>query len=367
MPYPLSRSLLPALLAVCCTLAPASARTVTDSMGRVSEIPDTVERVVCSGPGCLRLLCYLEAQSLAVAVEDIEKRDSAFDARPYFLAHPEFKDLPLFGQFRGFESPERILGLPSRPQVILKANVQAGQDPDDLAAKTGIPVVVIDTGDLAGRREAFFAGLDLMARVVGRQERAAAARSFIEKALEDLRTRTAASPSVGGTRCYVGGIAFRGAHGLVSTDPNYLPFLAVGAANVAARPGRDAAAQASVTKEQILAWDPDVLFVDLATMQLGDQAGAIHELRTDPAYRSLRAAREGRVYAVPPYVWYSQNFCTTLAACYFTGKVLAPEGFADVDPVAKADEIYTFLLGRPLFARMDALFGGLAFRPLDVR
>ncbi|MGE4191746.1 MAG: iron ABC transporter substrate-binding protein, partial [Pseudodesulfovibrio sp.] len=41
---------------------PAQARSVTDAGGKVVEIPDAVERVICSGSGSLRLLTYLQGQ-----------------------------------------------------------------------------------------------------------------------------------------------------------------------------------------------------------------------------------------------------------------------------------------------------------------
>jgi iron complex transport system substrate-binding protein len=49
-------------------------RTLTDAVRREVKLPDRIERVICSGAGCLRLLTYLQAQNLIVAVDDIEKR-----------------------------------------------------------------------------------------------------------------------------------------------------------------------------------------------------------------------------------------------------------------------------------------------------
>lgn len=90
------------------------ARTITDAMARTVTIPDAVERVICSGPGCLRLLSYLQGQQLVVAVDDIEAKRNEFDARPYALANPQFKTMPVFGQFRGQDNPELILTLEPR-------------------------------------------------------------------------------------------------------------------------------------------------------------------------------------------------------------------------------------------------------------
>ncbi|MDX9841310.1 MAG: hypothetical protein RBS95_07620, partial [Desulfobulbus sp.] len=91
---------------VLCLTATAAARQVVDAAGRTVTVPDTVRRVICSGSGSLRLLTYLQAQDLAVAVDDIEGKRNRFDARPYGLANSQFKTLPVFGGFRGQDNPE---------------------------------------------------------------------------------------------------------------------------------------------------------------------------------------------------------------------------------------------------------------------
>jgi iron complex transport system substrate-binding protein len=89
--------------------------TVVDGAGRKVEVPLHPERVICSGAGYLRLLVYLQAQNLAVAVDDMEKQRPRFEARPYALANPQFKTLPLFGEFRGHDNPELIVSLDPQP------------------------------------------------------------------------------------------------------------------------------------------------------------------------------------------------------------------------------------------------------------
>ena len=115
-----------------------------------------------------------------------------------------------------------------------------------------------------------------------------------------------------------------------------------------------------------MVWDPAYLFLDLSTLQMGDKAGGLFELKTDPAYRHLTAVKSGRLYAVLPYNWYAQNFGSIMANAYFIGKMLYPKKFADIDPAARADEIYTFLVGKPVFAKMNAAFGCLVFQPVPL-
>ena len=98
---------------------------------------------------------------------------------------------------------------------------------------------------------------------------------------------------------------------------------------------------------------------------MGDEAGALYELKTDPAYRNLTAVKKGKVYGMLPYNWYAQNFGSILADGYFSGKLLYPEQFRDIDPAAKADEIYTFLVGKPVFGQMDKTFHGMVFKRIE--
>lgn len=343
------------------------ARTVTDLIGRSVVVPDRVEHVICSGPGCLRLLSYLQGQHLVIAVDDIETRRNEFDARPYALANPQFKALPVFGQFRGQDNPERILTLEPQPQLIFKVFGGMGYDPDELQAKTGIPVVVVDGGDLGARRPQLQKSLRLMAAIINKSERAEAVIDYFEQAIEELHSLTADIPAEKRPSVYLGGVAYKGPHGLQSTEPSYPPFAFIGARNLALAGAGKAMTNSEVGKEQIVAWNPDYLFVDLSTTQMGAQAGGLYELRTDPAYATLSAASEGRVYGVLPYNWYSQNFESILANAYFIGKVLYPEHFEDIDPVIMADHIYTFLVGKPVFKPINALFFNQAFTRLQVR
>jgi iron complex transport system substrate-binding protein len=357
-----------ALVLILLSAVPALAgetRVITDALGRHVTIPAKVERVICSGSGCLRLLVYLQAQSLAVAVDDIEGKRSQFDARPYAIANPGFKNLPVFGRFRGDDNPELILALSPQPQVILKVNPEMGTNPEELERKTGIPVVAMRYGDLGLKRQDFYAALRTFGEVLGRQERAEAVIAFFDAHIADLEKRVAGLPDAAQPGVYVGGVAYKGPQGFTSTEPGYPPFLFLHVRNLAA--AGLSSGQTSVAKEKIVEWNPDVLFLDLATLQMGEGAGGLNELKTDPAYQTLTAVRSGRVYGLLPYNWYSQNFGSILADAYFAGAVLHPERFRDVDPAAQADAIYTFLVGKPVFGEMNRLFNGLAFRQIPLR
>jgi iron complex transport system substrate-binding protein len=347
-------------------LAAKQTQTITDAAGREVTVPLEISRVICSGPGALRLLTYLGAQNRVVAVDDIEVKRNRFDARPYALANPQFKELPIFGEFRGFDNPELILALPQQPQVIFKTFATMGHDPLELQEKTGIPTVILEYGNLGTHRDRLVNSLRIMGRILDRNERAEAVIAFFEATIDDLKTRTAGIPDTERPTCFVGGIAYKGPHGFRSTEPGYPPFMFVNAANLAYDKSLLGAAsrQVTVAKEKLLQWDPEVLFLDLSTLQLAGQASGLWEIRNDPALNTLGAVQKRKVYGLLPYNWYTKNYGSVLANAYFIGKVLYPDRFKDVQTAAKADEIYAFLVGKPVFNQMNAFFNNMAYKAL---
>jgi iron complex transport system substrate-binding protein len=333
--------------------------TITDALGRSVTVPKSPDRVVCSGAGTLRYLTYLQAQDAIVGVDDIEKEETQFDARPYALANPQFKDYPLIGEFRGNDDPEKIVACD--PQVIFKTNVLAAADADELSAKTGTPVIVLNYGDLSVYRSDMDQALTIMGEVMGKEDRAAEVIAFFDAEIADLNARTEGIADDEKLSTFVGGIAYRGPHGYQSTEPTYPPFTFVNVLNVAAEAGTE---HADVAKEKIVEWDPDVLFVDLSTLQT--TPNSIDELRDDPAYQSLAAVKKGEVYGVLPYNWYTVNHGSVIADAYYVGKVLYPEQFSDIDPAAKADEIWSFLVGEPVFDEMNEAFGSIVFQKIEL-
>jgi len=333
--------------------------TVTDSLGREVTVPVSPEKVVCSNSGCLRYLTYLGAQDTIVGVDDIEIEETIFSARPYSIANPQFKDYPLIGEFRGNDDPEKIVA--AGPDVIFKTYVESADDADELSAKTGVPVVCLNYGDLTTYRDDAYQSLRIMGTVMGKEDRAEEVISYLNGLITDLNDRTAGISEAEKTTAFIGGIAYRGPHGFQSTEPTYPPFVFVNAANVAGDMGT---AHADVAKEKIVEWNPDVLFVDLSTLQT--TPNAITELSDDPSYQQLDAVVSGEVYGVLPYNWYTQNHGSIMADAYYVGTVLYPEQFSDIDPVTKADEIYTFLVEKPVFEEMKASFSGLPFTQLEI-
>ncbi len=338
---------------------------ITDVSGRKITIPENVDNVICSGAGCLRLLTYLNAHDRIIAVDGIEVRGSPIDARPYAIANPQFKTYPVFGEFRGYDNPELIAGLDPQPKVIFKMQPGGGINPDMLRNKTGIPVITLTYGNLTFDRHILDHTLRLMAEVINKQHRAEEVISFFDELMHDLKIRTPPIPS--SLTFYIGGLGQSGPHGIQSTDPSYAPFSLLGLRNIAT-PLKEAKpiSYLNVAKEQIIVWDPDIIFLDISTLRLGADINALDQLRNDPSFKELRAVKNQQVYGLFPNYSYNQNFEVVLANAYFIGKIIYPESFSDINPIEKAEEISEFLNGKPSFGIMNEMFGNMGFTKISI-
>ena len=334
------------------TLSAEGTRTITDSAGRAVTIPETVERIVCVNVGALRYTCYMQAQDLVVGVEDYEQEPTM--SRLYnYVNFDLFADLPVIGS-NGEHYPEAIIA--ADPDVIILAG-NDGQDADDLQNKTGIPVVVVPGSDTTLDDNAYET-IRLMGEVYGKEDRAEELTNYLNSVKDDLEQRTAGIPEEDKPSVYVGGVSYKGAHGFEGTEANYGPFVLIHANNLADTTGQSGAFD--IDLEQVLAWDPDVIFLDFNGMSLINEDYA----KNPDFYQGFTAVQEGRVYSQISFRSSASNLETALADAYYAATILYPEQFADADPVEKAGEIFTALLGTNPYE--DLKEAGYEFRPIQL-
>lgn len=335
-------------IAVCsATESNAESVSVTDLLNRSVKTPVPVKRIVALGPGCLRLVCYMQAQGLLAGVEDIEHR-KAIGIAPYNMAHAGFVNLPSVGPGgpnAAFDY-EKIISL--KPDVLFLTYAADRFQADSLQEKTGIPVVVLSYGVNASfEKEVFYRSLNILGMVLGREQRANAVIQFMEDVYKELDARTAQIPTAERPCVYVGGVSMRGTHGIESTQAHFPPLTAIHARN----PVDELAKRAmplTVDKEKLLLWNPDILVMDMGGLNL---MLADYE-KNRGFYNLLKAVRERRLYTELPYNSYATNVENALIDAYWLAKLAYPDRFQDLNMEEKADEIYRFFLGRTLVKEM---------------
>ncbi len=332
---------------------------VTDMAGRQVEAPFDPEHIVCIGPGALRLIVYLQAESKLCGVENMEKMYPG--GRPYWLAHPELSKLPRCGPGGTVsinKKPDMEALLALAPQVVFVTYMKASLA-DNVQKILDIPVVVLSYGAFATFDEVVFDAFKIAGKILNRKKRAENLINYIESLRNDLKNRTSGISKNLQPRVYVGGIGYRGSHGIESTEQHYIPFEWLGAENVAKQVMPVMGSHVFLDKEELLKLNPDIIFIDDGGLDL-----IAEDFRKKPKfYSALEAFLNKRVYTLLPFNWYATNIGTALADAYAIGKILYPKRFKDIEPANKADEIYNFFVGKPVFSEMVKIYGKMGQNP----
>lgn len=312
-------------------------RIITDGLGRQVEIPAVVERIVPLG-NTPRMISYLGLADRVVGIGDCEIAESPLMA--YAYPHREqWASLPVCGTDAMGETafyPEEMITV--NPDVILCSYTE--DVVNNIQSQTGLPVVAVPQGSLFD--EDYDQALRILGEVCGVSERAEAISAYIKECLSDLESRTKDIPEEDKPLVLGAAATFKGGHSIDCVYTQYPVFQIVYAKDAAI----DAAVQSNsngvmVDKEQILEWDPDIIFLDAGNVALVNADYA----ESPDYFAQLKAVREGRLYQWPNSTWHWTNVEIPLVSAYYTGQLLYPDAFVDMDFEEKADEIFTFFLG----------------------
>ncbi|HJJ94388.1 MAG TPA: ABC transporter substrate-binding protein [Methanocorpusculum sp.] len=337
--------------------------TITDAFGREVTIPENPEKIAVVGSGSMRYFVYLGIDLddvCAVDYQDSALNIQTVNLRPYALANPEILEIPEVGPAKGVVDNEKLLMSGADILFMGGASSSNAEVANEIQEKTGVPVVMFFTGNYVTDSEKIQDTLLMLGEILGKEQRAKDLIAYFDAVEADLKKRVnglSADETV-----YVGGVSYNGVHGFDGTDPTYYPFTILNIKNAASEISSvSQTGYAQVSKEKILEWDPDFIIVDLSTLTAAE-GGALVELKNDPSYKELTAVKNSMVYTVNPHTSMNVNHETTLANSYFIGKLLYPEQFEDIDPVKKADEIYSFVVGEPVFDLLKENVDGLSYQ-----
>jgi len=309
-------------------------RVVVDSLGRKVTIPYTVKKIVPLA-NALRMMAYADCLDLVAGVEEGEKEQSILKAYNW-VNFEQWKDLPVVGKGgSGGYTPfiEEIVLL--APDVIICGYTQ--KDAEELQNKTGIPVVIIEPGNLFG--EDYNKSLMVIGDVCNAKDKCEKIVSYINDVKKDLNKRTGAIPLTEQVTSYSGAMSFKGGHGIEGTYVNFPIFKELHVNEITASEKTEATG-VIIEKEKILASDPKIIFLDPGNLKLVKDDFT----QNKAYYHSLSAYKTGDIYSLIGYNFYYTNVEIALADSYYVGKTLYPEAFKDINPEKKAAEIFKLFL-----------------------
>lgn len=316
-----------------------ASRQITDQLGRQVTIPDQVDRVVVLQHQTLNLLVQLDAAQDIVGVLNNWQQQLGSG---YVRLAPSLEKTPVVGDLTSVNL-ESVVAL--HPQVVFVTNY-APQEMIDQISQTGITVVAVSLRDdpkgeehkmnpvLPDEDQAYTEGLkkgiQLIGEVVNRQKQAQSLidYTFAQRQLTGMRLKSV--PADQRIRTYMANPDLT-TYG--SGKYTGLMMAHAGALNVAAATVKG---YKQVSLEQVIAWDPQVIFVQDRYPEV------VGQINHDPKWQSIDAVKNHRVYLMPEYAkaWgYPMPEALAIGELWMAKK-LYPQKFADIDMQKQADAYY---------------------------
>nr|CBH38024.1 putative ABC transporter, solute binding protein [uncultured archaeon] len=308
--------------------------TIVDAAGRAVTLNMPIDRIASSSMlDDIRTICALSAADRIVGMPDVSV--SLNDrALAISMSHPELLELPITGNpYHGTPNLEVIASL--EPDLVIVNFADAGA----VQEATGVPTIATPSTDLEVLAFKGFKWLKTWGYILGEQRRAEELSSYFNAKLAEVRDVTSGIPENEKPGVY---LAFWGA--LTYTPPIYGPVEVAGGINVAEEgtPGPYGPMMWVVSKEQIIAWNPDIILLHCPGCV--GSSFTIDDVLSDPDLQSVSAVQNEQVYFTKGF-FAGWDPATGVIECFYMGKLFHPDEFADLGVEKEGNEILKEVYG----------------------
>lgn len=284
--------------------------------------------IVAIGPGALRLVTYMNLQDKLVGIEKIEQKAISFSEYRTVLGKDKILSLPLIGSGGPGKLPNLEMLIQLKPDVIIASFVDKNQL-DLISQKTNIPIILLSYGSGYGgnddKLQAIKKSLLLLGKVFDKQNRAKELIDFMNTQEKELQ-----SYQIPQKILYAGGMGFKGAHGITSTEKDYPPFKILGITNPLTQKSKSN--HLFIQEESLIAQNPDIIFIDM----LGKKIVQENFEAKKALYSSLKAYQTNNIYYLLGYNFYNAN----IANIYIDSWIILQKLGYKIDIKEKMEEIY---------------------------
>lgn len=259
-------------------------RTITDQAGRDVEIPSKIEKIYCTSPLGSVFIYSLCPEKLAAWNSKISEK-----SLEYLL--PDISNLPVAGSLQGKKSGniEEIAKL--KPDIVISMgdiNDLTISGVEKFQKQSNIPFILVD-----GKMDKLPEAYRFVGNLLDKKDEAEKLAKYCEKVLKESDEIVKSVKDNEKVKVYYA----EGPKGL-ETDPEGSLHSEVikyaGGKNVADFPVKHGARN-TVSMEQIISWDPDVIVAD-------------SNVFNDNSWEQLSAVKENRIYIIPslPFSWFDK-------------------------------------------------------------
>lgn len=325
-------------------------KTFTDTQGREITLDNPVERIITRSPDEARIVIALGAGDKLIAGEQATKSclcpmtfgNTTEGCKDCYktIIDGRMPDLPEIST-RYDIYYEKIAAL--KPDIIFCGSLKDAEAFED---KIGCPVVVLGGQGWNFGDSGYFKSIEVAGQALDREDEADKLIEFIKGKIDKVKSVTDKMSDADKPKVY---FASRGAtnafydpkegRDFTRTEPKYDPLDVAGGINVASEIN---GSTVNVALEQIIAWNPDFIFV--SNSDAGNNTG-LNFIKNSPELSSINAIKNGNVYncfyphcrGTPP----DRNLLNMM----YMAKLLHPDEFKDLDLEEEGNEIFKAFLG----------------------
>lgn len=281
------------------TESQSTTNIIVDMAGRKVNVPKTVKKVYSVNPiGTVMVYTLAPKKVLGWNYEFTENE------KKYII--DECKNLPNLGSAMGngnTSNMEEIIK--QHPDVIIymwDSSNASKQSAENLQKTLNIPVVVVD-GALEKTAKAY----EVIGKAIGEEKAAKELGDYCSKIISNIKAEVKKVPEDKMAKVYYA----TGMKGL-QTEPknsNHTEvFELIKANNVAGSNlsvGNATNASPTVSMEQVVNWNPEVIFVGY---QQGHEGGPYKTITTDAGWKNIDAVKNQKVFSIPeyPFNWFDR-------------------------------------------------------------
>ena len=316
--------------------------TLVDQADRTVTVPRPIERVASpSLDGIRAIVTFGEVDKLVGVWNGFAKYEHRHLLLPLRVCS-ELKELPQVGGTGSDVNIEVILSL--KPDVIFFGAWTDVANADVIQEKTGIPVVAIKAmGSLD------FEMHRLVGTVMEKEEVAEELISYAHEQISEITEVTSKIPEEEKQKVYLAFWTFQGT--ITRTPLCYNPVDLAGGINVAKGCAPTTSYATDVSKEQIIAWNPDIILIHTGSMP---PKVPIDDVLSDSDLQTINAVKNRKVYYTRAYC-HGWGPATGVTEVFYMAKLFYPEEFKDLDVEKECNEILERFYGIDgLYTEMSA-------------
>jgi ABC-type Fe3+-hydroxamate transport system, periplasmic component len=267
----------------------ATEREITDMAGRIITIPAEIDMVFSCNPiSAIYLYTLVPDQLLGWNYElnDVEKS----------IILEKYHSLPDFGMGDSINYETVIAANPTIALNVSTIREGSVQEADELQEKLGIPVIVVDSNLESVANAYRFLGELFVVEAQAEQLASYAENTFNDIANMDISEEEKVTIYYGNGEDSLETAVSGSSHGAIVEMVN--------ARNIADMELGDGS-RVSISAEQLLAWNPDVIIVNGEPKMNISGNFAAENLLNNPDFKTLNAVENGMVFGTPnaPFSW----------------------------------------------------------------